>query len=50
MRETEAALTADADAEIFGFVDHAHAAATQFLDNSVVRDGLADHWSRILRR
>jgi len=26
-----------------GLVDHTHAAAAQFFDNAVVRDGLADH-------
>src|ERR1700690_1466020 len=29
---------------VLGFVDHAHATAPEFLDNAVVRDGLADHW------
>jgi hypothetical protein len=29
-------------------MNHVHAAA-QLLDDPVVRDGLADHWSRILR-
>ncbi len=33
---------------IFGLIDHPHAAAAKFLDDAVVRDGLADHW-RILR-
>jgi hypothetical protein len=28
---------------VFGLVNHAHAAATQFIDDAVVRDGLADH-------
>jgi hypothetical protein len=28
---------------ILGLVDHAHAAAAEFLDNAIVRDGLADH-------
>ncbi len=27
---------------VLGFVDHAHAAAAEFLDDVVVRDGLAD--------
>jgi hypothetical protein len=32
---------------IFCLVDNAHAAATKFLDDAVVRDGLADHgWRR----
>ena len=28
---------------VFGLVDHTHPAATNFLDNAVVRDGLANH-------
>jgi hypothetical protein len=28
---------------VLSFVDHAHAAAAQFLDDPVVRDGLADY-------
>ena len=28
---------------VLGLVDHTHAAATEFLDDAVVRDGLADH-------
>jgi hypothetical protein len=28
---------------ILGLVDHSHPAATEFLDDAVVRDGLADH-------
>ncbi len=31
---------------VFGFVDHAHAAAAQFFENPVVRNGLADHGYR----
>ena len=31
---------------VFGFVDHAHAAAAQFFENPVVRDGLTDHVGR----
>jgi hypothetical protein len=34
---------------VFGFVDHAHAATTEFVDNAVVRDSLADHSWQILR-
>src|ERR1035438_5823365 len=34
---------------VFRFVDHPHTADTQLLDDAVVRDGLADHWRRILR-
>src|ERR1019366_4150744 len=29
---------------VLGFVDHPHAPAPEFLDNAVMRDGLADHW------
>jgi len=29
---------------VFGLVDHAHTAAAEFLENVVVRDGLANHW------
>ena len=32
-----------AERGVFGLVDHAHAAAAQFFDDAVVRDGLADH-------
>jgi hypothetical protein len=32
-----------AQLEIFGFVHHAHAAATELLQNAIVGDGLADH-------
>ena len=34
---------------VFGLVDHAHAPAAQPLDNSVVRDSLADHLVAIIR-
>ena len=38
-------------AEVLGLVDDPHAATTEFLDNPVMRDGLADHrQERILRR
>jgi hypothetical protein len=30
--------------DILSFVDHAHSAAAQLLDNAVVRDGSPDHW------
>ena len=30
-------------ARVFGLVDHAHPSATEFLDNAVVRESLADH-------
>jgi hypothetical protein len=33
---------------VLGLVNHTHPAATQLLHNAVVRDGLADHWRRIL--
>ena len=33
---------------ILGLVDHAHTAATEFLDDAVMRNGLADHWAEIL--
>src|SRR6201993_1284183 len=29
--------------EVFGFVDHTHAATAELLENAVVRDGLPDH-------
>ena len=41
--------TKRSQARVFGLVDHTHPAAAQLLDNAVVRDGLADHWRRILR-
>jgi hypothetical protein len=31
------------EARVFRFVDNAHSAAAEFLDNAVVRDCLADH-------
>ncbi len=34
---------------VFGFVNHAHAAAAQFFQNPVVRYCLTDHLGRILR-
>src|SRR6266446_3970362 len=36
-----------AELHILSFVDHTHAAATEFLNDAVVRDGLADElgWS-----
>jgi len=33
---------------ILSFVDYAHAAAAQLLNDAVVRDGVPDHWRRIL--
>jgi hypothetical protein len=35
---------------ILSLVDHTHAAAAEFLDNAVVRDGLADHVPNMLWR
>jgi hypothetical protein len=35
-------------ASVLGLVNHAHAAATELLDDAVVRDGHADHWDEIL--
>jgi len=32
-----------AELRILGLVDHTHPAAAQFLDDAVVRNGLADH-------
>jgi hypothetical protein len=32
---------------VLGLIDHAHAAA-QLLNNAVVRNGLPEHWKRIL--
>src|ERR1700674_3215366 len=29
---------------VLSFVNNTHPAATEFLDNAVVRDGSADHW------
>jgi hypothetical protein len=29
---------------VFGFVNYTHPATAEFLDDAVVRDGLADHW------
>jgi hypothetical protein len=37
-----------AEGNVFCLVHHAHPTATQFLDDAVVRDGLADHWAEIL--
>ena len=36
-------------ARVLGLVHHAHSAATQFLDDAVVRDGSPDHCGEILR-
>ncbi|MGB9403375.1 MAG: hypothetical protein WCA98_07540 [Candidatus Acidiferrales bacterium] len=33
-------------ADVLGFIDDAHAAAAQFVDDAVVRDGLANHRQR----
>ena len=37
-----------AELDVFGLVDHAHAAAAEFFEDAIVRDGLADHWSVIV--
>jgi hypothetical protein len=34
---------------VLGLVNHTHPATAEFLDDAVMRDGLADQWSRILR-
>ena len=34
---------------VLSLIDHTHAAATEFLDDTVVRNGLVDHWRRIFR-
>ena len=34
---------------VLGLIDHAHSAATELLHDAIVRDGLADHWERMLR-
>ena len=31
---------------VLGLVDHTHAAAAEFLDDAIVRDGLADQFER----
>src|SRR6266478_1595343 len=36
-----------AEGDVFGLVNHAHAAATKFLDDAVVRDSTPDHARRI---
>ena len=33
-----------AEFEVLGLVDHTHPAATELLDDAVVRDGLPEHW------
>ncbi len=38
------------EAGVFGFVDHTHAAATQLIQDGVMRDFFPEHVSRILRR
>jgi hypothetical protein len=34
---------------VLSLIDNTHATTTQLVQDAVVRDGLADHWSRILR-
>ena len=36
------------EADIFGLVNHPHTTATKFLDDSVMRDGLPNHWADML--
>ncbi|MGO9606479.1 MAG: hypothetical protein ACLQAT_24330 [Candidatus Binataceae bacterium] len=33
---------------VFRFIDPTHPAAAKFLDDAVVRDGLADYWREML--
>jgi hypothetical protein len=35
--------------DILSFVDHTHAPTAELLDDAIMRDGLADHRSRMLR-
>jgi len=39
-----------AELKVFRFVDYPHAASADLFDDAVVRDGLADHSERALRR
>src|SRR5712692_3871359 len=41
---------AAAEARVFGLVHHAHTAATELLEDAIVRDGLADHEPSPIRR
>jgi ribulose bisphosphate carboxylase small subunit len=34
---------------VLSLLNDAYAATAEFLDDAVVRDGLTDHWDRILR-
>jgi hypothetical protein len=34
---------------VLGLVDHPHPATTEFFEDAVGRDSLADHWSAMLR-
>ena len=34
---------------VLGFVDDTHPSTAEFCDDAIVRDSLADHWSKILR-
>src|SRR5260370_39877051 len=38
-----------AEFSVLSLVNNSHAATAEFLDDAVMRDHLADHWSRILR-
>ena len=33
-----------AEVHVLSLINHTHPAAAEFLDDAVVRDGLADHW------
>jgi hypothetical protein len=33
---------------VFGLIDHAHPATTEFFEDAVVRNGLANHWRKNL--
>src|SRR5208282_5754444 len=32
------------EGDVLGLVNHSHSAASEFLDDAVMRDGLSDHW------
>jgi len=36
-------------ASVLGLVDDAHPTATEFLDSAVMRNGLPNHWRKMLR-
>jgi hypothetical protein len=37
------------ESRVLSLVHHSHSTTTKFLNDSVVRDGLTDHWREILR-